>query len=228
MCWKARLCFKGVHRNDLYRDGMHQCCYLISILSWSCVRNITSLFHKLHIYPPPDHEPDGFQSRHQSLSSLPEIVFRILVCHFLSYFCLRTFLASPSRLFPNHETKFNTLRKHVPGRGIPPKEIALAKLTLYKEISFPYSRLLEWISGSDDAYLYVSGLRYHLHLFDHNAPRVWSHAIIWNQPAVSSVIPQSHHTLGPRTGCSRDALNKNRTSTHGARTGPVRCRTNFS
>ena len=33
-------------------------------------------------------------------------------------------------------------------------------------------------------------------------------------------MPQSHHTPGPRTGCSRAVLNKNRTSTHGARTGP--------
>ena len=41
-------------------------------------------------------------------------------------------------------------------------------------------------------------------------------------------MPQSHHTPGPRTGCSQAVLNKNRTSTHGARTGPVRRRTNFA
>ena len=33
------------------------------------------------------------------------------------------------------------------------------------------------------------------------------------------LMPQSHHTSGPRTGCSRAVLNKNRTSTQGARTG---------
>ena len=42
------------------------------------------------------------------------------------------------------------------------------------------------------------------------------------------IMPQSHHTHGPRMGCSRAVLNKNRTSTHGARTGPVRGRTNFA
>ena len=41
-------------------------------------------------------------------------------------------------------------------------------------------------------------------------------------------MPQSHHTPGSRTGCSRAVLNKNRTSTHGARTGPVWRRTNFA
>ena len=42
------------------------------------------------------------------------------------------------------------------------------------------------------------------------------------------LMPQSLHTPGPRTGCSRAVLNKNRTSTHGARTAPVRRRTNFA
>ena len=41
-------------------------------------------------------------------------------------------------------------------------------------------------------------------------------------------MPQSHHTPGPRRGCSRAVLNKNRTFTHGARTGPVRRRTIFA
>ena len=41
-------------------------------------------------------------------------------------------------------------------------------------------------------------------------------------------MPQSHHTPGPRTGCSRAVLNKDGTSTHGAHTGPVRRRTNFA
>ena len=39
---------------------------------------------------------------------------------------------------------------------------------------------------------------------------------------VIQVMPQSHHTPGPRMGCSH------RTSTHGARTGPMRHRTNFA
>ena len=41
-------------------------------------------------------------------------------------------------------------------------------------------------------------------------------------------MPQSHHASGPRMGCSRAVLNKNHTSTHGAHTGPVWCRTNFA
>ena len=36
------------------------------------------------------------------------------------------------------------------------------------------------------------------------------------------IMPQSHHTHGPRMGCSRAVLNKNRTSTHGAPCGAVR------
>ena len=46
--------------------------------------------------------------------------------------------------------------------------------------------------------------------------------------SLPSVVPPSHHNPGPRTGCSRAVLNKNRTSTHGARTGPVWRRTNFA
>ena len=42
------------------------------------------------------------------------------------------------------------------------------------------------------------------------------------------LMPQSHHTPWLRTGCSRAVVNKNRTSTHAARTGPVRRRTNFA
>ena len=34
------------------------------------------------------------------------------------------------------------------------------------------------------------------------------------------LMPQSHHTPGPRTGCSRAVLNKNRTSTHRPRAAP--------
>ena len=45
---------------------------------------------------------------------------------------------------------------------------------------------------------------------------------------MTHLMPQSHHTPGPRAGCSRAVLNKNRTSTHGARTGPMRHRTNFA
>ena len=41
-------------------------------------------------------------------------------------------------------------------------------------------------------------------------------------------MPQSHHTPGPRTGCSRAVLNKNHTSTHVARTGSVRHCVNFA
>ena len=43
-----------------------------------------------------------------------------------------------------------------------------------------------------------------------------------------SLMLQAHHAPGPRTGCSRAVLNKNRTSTHGCRTGLVRRRTNFA
>ena len=42
------------------------------------------------------------------------------------------------------------------------------------------------------------------------------------------IMPRSHHTPGPRTDCSRTVLKKNRTSTHGARTDPMRCNTNFA
>ena len=41
-------------------------------------------------------------------------------------------------------------------------------------------------------------------------------------PLGSCLMPQSHHTPGPRTGCSRAVLNKNRTSTPGAWCGAVR------
>ena len=41
----------------------------------------------------------------------------------------------------------------------------------------------------------------------------------WCKPQ-SLVMPQSHHTPGPRTGCSRAVLYNNRTSTHGARAAP--------
>ena len=51
---------------------------------------------------------------------------------------------------------------------------------------------------------------------------------IYLLPGSFQLFRQSHHTLGPRMGCSRAVLNKNRTSTHGARTGPVRRRTNFA
>ena len=44
-------------------------------------------------------------------------------------------------------------------------------------------------------------------------------------------MPQSHRTPGPRTGGSRADhglfWKQNHTSTHGARTGPMRRRTNF-
>ena len=45
---------------------------------------------------------------------------------------------------------------------------------------------------------------------------------------ITPLIPQSHHTPGPCTGCSRAVLNKNRTSAHGAHTGPVQHCTNFA
>ena len=52
----------------------------------------------------------------------------------------------------------------------------------------------------------------------------WSH----HTRRLLQVMSQSHHTPGPRTGCPRAVLNKNRTSIHGARTGPERRRTNFA
>ena len=44
----------------------------------------------------------------------------------------------------------------------------------------------------------------------------------------ASVTSHSRAPYGLFTGCSRAVLNKNRTSTHGAHTGPVRRRTNFA
>ena len=64
-------------------------------------------------------------------------------------------------------------------------------------------------------------------------PMIWDAVtIMWrhcneqvNTESCNSLMPQSHHTPGSRTGCSRAVpgmfLNKNRTSTHGARTSPV-------
>ena len=53
---------------------------------------------------------------------------------------------------------------------------------------------------------------------------------VHQQPiGIDSTMPQSHHTSGPHIGWhSRLVWNKNRTSTHGARTGHVHCRTNFA
>ena len=60
-------------------------------------------------------------------------------------------------------------------------------------------------------------------------PHQWTFDFCSKQPVNSpygarecDVMPQSHHTPGPRMGCSQAVLNKNGTSTHGARTGPVR------
>ena len=47
----------------------------------------------------------------------------------------------------------------------------------------------------------------------------------WSYTSVTSHSPAPY---GLFPGCSRAVLNKNRTSTHGARTGPVRRRTNFA
>ena len=44
----------------------------------------------------------------------------------------------------------------------------------------------------------------------------------------ASVTSHSRAPYGLFPGCSRAVLNKNRTSTHGARTGPVRRRTSFA
>ena len=56
--------------------------------------------------------------------------------------------------------------------------------------------------------------------------------IMWCQSHLSvytcRVMPQSHHTPGPRKVCSRAVLNKNRATTHRVRTGPMRHRTNFA
>ena len=66
-------------------------------------------------------------------------------------------------------------------------------------------------------------------------PREWTYHLYSKQPGNSpygarecDVTEASHHTPGPRTGCSRAVLNKNRRSTDGAHTGPLRRRTNFA
>ena len=68
-----------------------------------------------------------------------------------------------------------------------------------------------------------------------HGPREWTYDVCSKQPGNSpygarecDVTEASHHTPGPRTGCSRAVLNKNRTSTHGAHTGPLRRRTDFA
>ena len=61
--------------------------------------------------------------------------------------------------------------------------------------------------------------------------RPWSYnAWIISLRVPCGLMPQSHHTPGSPTvpDCSGAVLNKHRTSTHGARTGPVRRRANFA